>query len=84
MSDLTIRLDKLTKIARNLRRNVPDVESLRRILSARADEAFLVNRRIYIWVAGDKTPDDGVSSIRPAGTPESIPGRFRRTAPVVG
>ena len=78
MNDLTLRASEIVKRSKTLRRDVKSLEDLRNLKFQKNGEAFLVERRIYIWVASDTTPDDGKSSIRSSSLHASAPGRFRR------
>ena len=64
MTDLKLNRDEILKKALGLRRDVKSLEDLRNLKFQKNGEAFLVERRIYIWVWNDTTPDDGQSSIR--------------------
>lgn len=81
MNDLAIRLKALIHKARTMRTDVADLAALRKVSAPTDGAAFLVERRLFIWVASDRTPDDGVFSIRPDSIPASDAGRFRRAVP---
>jgi hypothetical protein len=83
MSDLTLHANEIAKRSKALRRDVKSLEDLRNVKFQKNGEAFLVERRIYIWVRDDVTPDDGKSSIRSNSIHISSPGRFRRATVIV-
>jgi hypothetical protein len=80
MKDIALSASELTSKGRAARTDVGDLESLRKIAMPADGSSFLVQRTLYIFVADDRTDDDGVSSIRPKSVPAFKPGRFRRGA----
>lgn len=67
------RLDLTAKV-KAARTDIADVASLKAMSLPKDGEAFMVVRTLYIWTAGDTTPDDGRTVI---SLNTSIPGRFR-------
>jgi hypothetical protein len=80
MKDIALRASELISKGRAARTDVADLGSLRKIVVPADGSSFLVQRTLYIFVADDRTDDDGVSSIRPENVPAFKPGRFRRGA----
>jgi hypothetical protein len=60
------------------RKDVPDVPSLRQQMPPAEGSSFIVSQTLFVWKSADKTPDDGLDSIRPSAVPQEHPGRFRR------
>lgn len=57
---------------------VASLDELRQLAVPMDGASFKIGNAPYLWVAADKTPDDGVSSIKPRNLPASAPGRYRR------
>lgn len=58
--------------------DVAGLDELRRLAVPMDGASFKIANVPYMWVAADRTPDDGASSIKPANLPASAPGRYRR------
>lgn len=80
MKELALNLSDLVAKAKSARHDVPDVSALRKIDVPQDGASFMVQKVIYIFMAGDRTEDDGLSSIRPDSVPASKAGRYRRGA----
>lgn len=83
MKDIPISLGELIKKVKTIRRDVQDLEGLRKMTSFEQGATFLVEKRIYVWMSGDWTQDDGKTSIRPHVISPAFRGRFRRMAPTI-
>lgn len=81
MKEIALNVSDLVAKARSARQDVSDVAALRKIDVPQDGTSFMVQKVIYIFMAGDRTEDDGASSIRPDSTPVSSPGRYRRVMP---
>lgn len=57
---------------------IPNIDQLRANTPPAEGEAFMVARMLFIWVGADKTPDDGLNSVKPASVSAKSPGRYRR------
>lgn len=80
MKDIVLNVAELSIKAGAARRDVVDLSLLRKIAVPEDGASFMVPRALYIFVASDRTADDGVSSVRPESIPVSEPGRYRRAA----
>lgn len=78
MNDLVLSLRELKEKALGARTNVASVDQLRQEAVPVNRTSFKVSVMLYMWVAEDRTPDDGASSVKPANLPSSSPGRYRR------
>ncbi len=79
MSDFRLApIDFISKI-NTARRDAPDVEALRQQTILVDGMPFIAMVTLFVFVADDMTPDDGVTSVRPDIIPPSSPGRFRQT-----
>lgn len=57
---------------------VASLGELRQLAVPMDGASFKIGNVPYVWVAADRTPDDGAGSIKPANLPASAPGRYRR------
>lgn len=80
MNDFALNAPELIAKGRAARTDVADLSTLRKIAVPADGSSFLIEKTLYIFIADDKTEDDGVSSIRSESIPASKPGRFRRGA----
>lgn len=80
MKDLALNISDLVAKAKSARHDVADLAALMKIDVPEDGVSFMVKKVIYIFMAGDRTEDDGVSSIRPNSILESKAGRYRRGA----
>lgn len=78
MTNIRLRPDQSAEKAKTARKDAPDIAALRKIRDAKDGAFFLVENRLYVWVASDLRPDDGLNSIIPEGADPSSLGRFRR------
>lgn len=78
MKDISLNVLDLVAKAKSARHDVADVEALRKIDVPKDGASFMVSRVVYIFLAGDRTEDDGASSIRPNSVHASKAGRYRR------
>jgi len=78
MKDLEFTAAELARKAKAARRDVPDIASLKAIVSPADGVSVFVSRTLFVWVPADLTPADGVTSVRLNGTTDLDPGRFRR------
>lgn len=59
-------------------KTIPNIDQLRSNTVPAEGDAFMVARTLFIWVGADKTPDDGLDSVKPASVSAKAPGRYRR------
>lgn len=80
MRDLHFNVSELLSKSRGARTDVPDLDALRKIDVPQDGTSFMIDRKIYIFLASDRADDDGVCSIRPNAIPATKLGRYRRGA----
>lgn len=78
MKDIAFGVRDLIEKVREARVGVESVGQLRKIAVPEDGTSFMVQKVPYIFVADDKTDDDGISSIRPDSIPASKGGRYLR------
>lgn len=66
MKKLMLTPQDLRGKAATARTDVGSLAALRNIPVPEDGASFLVGRNLYVWVAADRTPDDGDASIKPA------------------
>lgn len=67
--------------AKAARKDAPDIAALRKLPRSPSGTLFLVDKTLFAWMSFDRKPDDGITSIRPEGSHEKAPGRYRRLVP---
>jgi hypothetical protein len=80
MKHLFLNVSDLIAKVKSARQDVPDIEALRKVGVPGDGTSFMIKRAIYIFMAGDRTEDDGNSSVRPDSISPSKAGRYRRGA----
>lgn len=80
MKHIALGVQDLIVKVRQARVDVESLEELRKIGVPEDGASFMIQRVLYIFIADDKTDDDGLSSIRSESIPAFKPGRFRRGA----
>lgn len=78
MNDLALTVREFREKALAARTDVASIDQLRLEAIPADGTSFRIGVMPYMWVAGDRTPDDGASSVKPANLPSSAPGRYRR------
>jgi hypothetical protein len=54
-----------------------DVDALRKSAPPADGTSFMVARSLFVWIESDKTPDDGVDSVKPNSVAAKSAGRYR-------
>jgi hypothetical protein len=84
MSEIQLGAKELFEKARTARKDVLDVAALRLIDVPRPGESFFVKDALFIWAPDDRTPDDGLVSVKPKALGDSSPGRYLRATAALG
>ncbi len=84
MSEMRLGARELAEKARTARKDVLDVAALRLIGIPRPGESFFVKDALFIWAPDDRTPDDGIVSVKPTSLGASSPGRYLRATAALG
>lgn len=80
MKYLALNVSDLVEKVKSARNDVQDLGSLRKIAVPVDGTSFLIEKALYVFVAGDRSEDDGTSSVKPESVSASKPGRYRRGA----
>lgn len=78
MKYIAFSVPDLMEKARTARADVLDLDQLRTITPPAEGTSFIISQMIFIWVGADKTPDDGLNSVKPKSLLSTAAGRYRR------